>query len=176
MNSTRKTALVALTFAAALSVASPTQAAPALQTFGTGVVTINNGTVSIVNDSGEYGGVYLKSRSTSGKLLSAVDFSFTNTGGTAGGAPRFSIPIDTDMDGSTDNGYAFIDVNNCGGGPSVSTENGSCQVYFHTEPAPYANWDAFAAAHPTWRIDPGNIPFVIADVEGTYSVTDVVLR
>lgn len=175
MNNTRKTALVALTFAAALSVASPTQAAPALQTFGTGEVTINNGTVSIVNDSGEYGGVYLKSRSTSGKLLSAVDFSFTNTGDTAGGAPRLSIPIDTDMDGSTDNGYAFIDVNNCGG-DFVSTTSSTCQVYFHTEPAPYANWDAFAAAHPTWRIDPGNIPFVIADVAGTYSVTAVVLR
>lgn len=176
MNTTGKTALVALTFAAALSVSSPAHAAPALQSFGTGVVTINgDGSVSIVNGSGEYGGVYLKSRSNSGKVLSAVDFSFTNTGNTAGGAPRFSIPIDTDLDGSTDNGYAFIDVNSCGGN-FVSTTSGTCQVYFNTEPAPYANWDAFAAAHPTWRIDPGNIPFVIADVEGTYSVTDVVLR
>lgn len=174
MTITRKSALTALTLAAGLCVASPAQAAPALQTFGPGDVEIGE-TVTIHNDAGEYGGVYLKSRSTSGKVLSAVDFSFTNVGASAGGAPRFSIPIDTDRDGATYNGFAFIDVNNCGGN-DVSTQNTACQVYFDIEPAPYPNWDAFAAAHPTWRIDPGGIPFVIADVEGHYEVKDITLR
>jgi hypothetical protein len=174
MTITRKSALTALTLAAGLSVASPAQAAPALQTFGTAVVS--GATVTIDNDAGEFGGAYLKSRSTSGKKLADVDFWFTSEGDVGGGAPRFSVPIDTDLDGTTDNGYAFIDVNSCGGATLVSTESSDCQVYFHTEPAPYANWDAFAAAHPTWRIDPGGIPFVIADVEGHYGVRDIALR
>lgn len=172
MKTSHTVMLTALSCAVALSVASPATAAPALQTFGT--ATLTDGTVTIVNGSGEYGGAYLKSKSTSGKKLSAVDFSFTNTGAVAGGAPRFSLPIDTDADGSTDNGYAFIDVNGCGGDNHVSTDNSACTVYFG--PDAYVNWDAFAAAHPTWRSAPGSIPFVIADVEGSYSVTDVSLR
>ena len=175
MKINRTVTLTALAAAAALSVASPATAAPALQTFGDGVVTISGSTVTIDNGAGQYGGVYLKSRSTSGKKLSAVDFSFTNSGDTAGGAPRFSIPIDTDADGSTDNGYAFIDVNNCGSN-TVSTESATCQVFFNSEPAGYANWNAFAAAHPTWRVDPSGIPFVIADAPGQYAVSDISLR
>jgi len=180
MKTNRKIGVLALSSAAALAVASPASAAPTLQTFGTGGVTINSGTVTIVNETGEYGGVYLKSRSTGGKKLAAVDFSFTSTGDATGGAPRFSVPIDTDLDGSTDNGYAFIDVNNCGGSSnvstSVSTDNLNCQVFFNNEITGYANWDAFAAAHPTWRIDPSGIPFVIADAEGNYVVSNIVLR
>jgi hypothetical protein len=161
--------------AAGLALAAPANAAAGLQTFGDGAVTIAGDDITIVNDAGEHGGVYLKSRSTSGKKLAAVDFGFTNTGSVAGGAPRFSLPIDTDADGDVD-GYAFLDVNGCDGDADVSTDNAGCKVYFHTEPAAYDNWDAFAAAHPTWRMAPGAIPFVIADVGGSYSVTDIVLR
>jgi hypothetical protein len=163
--------------AAGTAVAAPSDK---LQTFGTGDVTVSqDGTVNIVNDAGEYGGVYVKSKSNSGKSLSQADFSFTNNGGdVAGGAPRFSIPIDTDNNGKTDNGYAFIDVAGCGGATGdntvVSTDNANCQVNFNG--VSYANWDAFAAANPTYRIDPGSIPFVIADVQGSYSVTDISLR
>ena len=148
-----------------------------LQTFGTGTVVIgqDGDSVTIANDAGEYGGVYVKSKSQGGKLLSEVAFSFTNTGIVAGGAPRFSLPIDTDGKGKTVEGYAFIDVNSCGTN-DVNTANSACQVYFDTEPQPYANWAAFAAAHPTWRTAPGAIPFIIADVAGSYSVDNIVLR
>ena len=144
-----------------------------LNSFGTGEITVSEtGTVTIVNDSGEYGGVYLSSRSQSGKLLGEVDFSFVSTGHVAGGAPRFSIPIDTDGNGTGD-GYAFLDVNGCGA-TLVSTDSANCVTYFG--PDSFANWDAVAAAHPTYRIAPGAIPFVIADQPGTYIVTDIVLR
>ena len=150
-----------------------------LQTFGTGDVTVAGNTVNINNDAGEYGGVYVKSKSNSGKSLSQADFSFTNNGGdVAGGAPRFSIPIDTDNNGKTGDGYAFIDVAGCGGTTGdytvVSTDNANCHVNFSG--VDYANWDAFAAANPTYRIDPGSIPFVISDQPGTYSVKDISLR
>ncbi|HVE26142.1 MAG TPA: hypothetical protein VNC22_12090 [Sporichthya sp.] len=174
MNTSRKLVLTAAACAAALSIASPAQAASALQKFGTGDVIITGSSVTIANDAGEYGGVYLKSKSASGKKLSAVDFSFANAGDVGGGAPRFSLPIDTDNNGTTD-GYAFIDVNSCGGAALVSTDSPTSQVYFGSDAA-YANWNEFTAAHPTWRSAPGDTPFVIADVAGSYSVTDVSLR
>lgn len=146
-----------------------------LRSFGTGDVTINGNSATIVNDGGEYGGVYLNSKSWSSKLAS-VSMSFVSgPGGTVvGGAPRFSIPIDNGGTAAVD-GYAFIDVASCGS-TTVSTTSSNCMVYFDTEPAPYANWAAFAAAHSNWRVAPGYIPFIIADAAGNYVVNDIQLR
>lgn len=162
---------VLLAGVASLAIAATAFAAPALRSFGTGDVTLGS-TVTIVNEAGEYGGVYLKSKSQSGKYLADVSFGFTNEGDVAGGAPRFSWPIDTDENGSVD-GYAFLDVNNCGSN-WVSTENDACVVWFGSDS--YANWDAFAAANPMYRSAPGAIPFIIADWVGSYAVTDIDLR
>jgi hypothetical protein len=163
-------AVSAMLFVAPLAQAAPNK----LQTFGTGDVAATGDAATINNDPGEYGGVYLKSRSQSAKLTE-VAFSFTSSGDVAGGAPRFSIPIDTDNNGSTDNGYAFLDVLNCGSNV-VSTDSANCQVFFNNEITGYANWAAFAAAHPTWRIAPGGIPFIISDQPGNYVVNNIVLR
>jgi hypothetical protein len=146
-----------------------------LHTFGSGDVTLTGAdSAEIVNEAGEYGGVYLPSKGASSKLLLAdVQYSFTSTGAVGGGAPRFSIPIDTDGNGTAE-GYAFLDVNNCAGDTFVSTTNLSCITYFGNEV--HQNWSAFAAAHPTYRIAPGSSPFIIADVEGSYAVEDIDLR
>ena len=40
----------------------------------------------------------------------------------------------------------------------------------------FDNWAAFATAHPTYRIAPGTIPFMISDWPGTYVVSDIDLR
>jgi hypothetical protein len=145
-----------------------------LQTFGTGVVTIGtDGTsATIVNAAGQYGGVFLNSKSQSAKPLNAVSFSFVSTGDVAGGAPRFSIPIDS---GSTTVMYAFLDVLGCGyAAGTVSTDLANCHVNFNS--VDYANWDTFAAANPTYRIAPGHIPFIIADEPGSYAVNSIDLR
>jgi hypothetical protein len=150
-----------------------------LQTFGTGVVTTDGDSAQIVLDgAGEYGGVYLKSKSTSGKLAD-VDFEFTSTGDVTGGAPRFSLPIDDPATSVKGDGYAFIDAANCGGVTGgttlVSTESATCAVFYGS--GSWANWDAFVAANPTLRVTPGGIPFIIADgALGTYNVSDIVLR
>lgn len=162
----------ALALSALILAAMPASAAPKLLTFGTGDVVAGTDSATIVNDVGEYGGVYLNSRSQSAKPLKDVVFSFVSTGDTAGGAPRFSWPIDTDRNGTVD-GYAFLDVNGCGG-PLVSSSSPTCTTYFGSEVFP--NWAAFAAAHPDYRSAPGAIPFIIADWVGSYSVTDIVLR
>jgi hypothetical protein len=163
---------LALIAIAALAV--PTMAAnPKLLTFGTGDVTLTGpDSATIVNLADEYGGVYLNSRSQSAKPLAQVVFSFVSAGDVGGGAPRFSWPVDTDRNGTVD-GYAFLDVNNCGG-PVVSSDNPACITYFGSEVFP--NWAAFATAHPTYRSAPGAIPFIIADVPGSYAVEDIVLR
>jgi hypothetical protein len=170
---------VVVALLAAFGVAGSALAVPALHPFGTGDVTVDGDDATIVNGAGEFGGVFLNSRSNSGKRLTAVDFSFTSTGDVTGGAPRFSIPIDTDDPGSGRDLFAFVDAQRCGGVSGtpvwVSTENPACIVDLNTGGF-YANWDAFAAAHPDWRIAPGDVPFVIADQPGEYEVNDVQLR
>jgi hypothetical protein len=88
-----------------------------------------------------------------------------STGDVAGGAPRFSIPIDTGGGRRTVEGYAFLDAAGCGGASgeytTVSTESSECAVNFDS--VDYANWATFAAANPTYRIAAGTIPFIIAD-------------
>jgi hypothetical protein len=151
-------------------------AATQLQTFGTGTVTITGAdSATILNATGQYGGVFINSRSQSGKALSAISFSFVSTGDVSGGAPRFSIPIDTDGIGSTDNGYAFLDVLGCGYTKgTVSTTLSNCHVNFNS--VDYTNWDTFAALNPTYRLAPGFIPFIIADEPGSYAVNSIDLR
>jgi hypothetical protein len=146
----------------------------------TGDVTITSGnSARIVNDLlpgglSEYGLVITRSnliRLSKDKLtsrpLSHVRFSFDSSGTVAGGAPRFSIPIDTNGDGNWD-GFAFLDVNNCGS-TFVSTESSTCKVFYTTEV--HDNWAAFAAAHPTYRVL--GFPFVIADQPGDYFIYNI---
>jgi hypothetical protein len=132
--------------------------------------------------SGGYAGLYITNAKFSGMSLMFVDYSFNYTcldtaACVAGGSPRLSIPIDTNLDGKTD-GYAFLDAVNCAdnisgydattGAPiykttgTVSTTNTTCKVFF--QGVEYANWDAFAQAAKDngWRTA-NAYPFVIAD-------------
>ena len=161
-------AVAAIAFGGVAASASPNK----LQSFGTGTVMINGDSATIDNNAGEYGGVFLTSRSLSAKPLNAVHLSFDSSGDTAGGAPRFSIPID---DGTSVLKYAFLDVLGCGYTTgTVSTDLANCHVNFNS--VDYANWDAFASANPTFRIAAGQIPFIIADEPGSYAVSNIDLR
>jgi hypothetical protein len=88
---------------------------------------------------------------------------------TGGGAPRWSIPINVGGDPKDAlMNYAFLDGNGCinggetpsGGAITVSTTLAQCSVNF--QGLDYANWDAFAAAHPTYTIASA-LPFVVSD-------------
>jgi pseudouridine-5'-phosphate glycosidase len=172
---------------AALTLAGTSAAAPGarLRIFGTGEVTTVLNSATIVIDVGEFGGVFKKGRGQTGKLVGDVVFAFTSRGDVAGGAPRFSIPID---DGSFDPNadYAFMDAEGCGATEGdnpgsvatlVSTQNPACHVNFHS--VDYDNWADFASSNPTFRISRDAIPFIIADVVpdgqtvATYVVTDI---
>ncbi|MCY1057273.1 hypothetical protein [Nannocystis sp. SCPEA4] len=160
-----------------------------LKAFGNGdvLITSSNSATIALDDDDESGGVLINSKKQSGRLLSDVDFAFTSSGDVAGGAPRFSIPIDDgSFDPNTD--YAFIDAANCGAtvgdnpdqvATLVSTQNPECDVFFHG--TDYENWAAFAAANPTYRIAKSATPFIIADAlppgetTAVYEVTNIFL-
>lgn len=125
------------------------------------------------NDNGVgYAAVYTNAKSPAGKLLIEVDMGFIiSAGGTvAGGAPRLTIPIDFNGDGVYDV-FASLDAASCGGtvvnglltsSVLVSTTIATCGVNLNPGGS-YANWDAFAAANPTYRIAKGQQAFIIAD-------------
>ena len=169
-----------LALLAIVVIAIPATAAPKskLQIFGTGEVTIDGSNAATLdNGADQYSGVYLKARNGARKIAS-VKFSFDYSGTIAGGAPRFSIPIDTNHDRSVET-YAFLDANGCGatgtsGSGTVSTTDADCKVFIGSET--FDNWAAFVAAHPKYRIPPRAIPFIIADQPGTYEISAIDLR
>jgi hypothetical protein len=182
-----KRALIGL-MAAALAVigfGSPASAAAKLQTFADGGATVTIGadgdSATIVLTAGtQDGGVYVNAKNQGNKLIGAVSFSFRSTGASAGGAPRFSIPINTGGDSSSVAGYAFIDALGCGGSSGtdvlVSTSVATCHVNFQNVDYTKNGWAEFAATHPTYRIAAGAIPFIIADgTAGTYAVNSIQL-
>src|SRR5262249_38762301 len=125
--------------------------------------TLNSATSATIDATGGGdAGVFLSNgKSTNGAPLASVHFSFTYfcanttdiTSCTTGGAPRWSIPISTDGNSKTTEGYAFLDGQGClnggtalsGGALTVSTTLATCPVNFQS--VDYQNWDAFAAAN-----------------------------
>jgi len=151
-----------------------TAAVSKFRTFGTRDVTLARTGAVLENGAGEYSGIYLRARG-SAKWVKSVHMSFRYSGSVAGGAPRFSIPLDTNRDNRVD-GYAFLDALNCGDTGLVSTDDADCKVFLNFSSESFANWDALVAEHPRWRIPRRSIPFVIADQPGTYRVSSVDLR
>lgn len=158
-----------------IAFAGVSTAAPKFRSFGTGDVTLSRTGARLVNGSGEYSGIYLRSRGNASKWVRSVHMSFDYAGDTAGGAPRFSIPLDTNRDRVVD-GYAFLDALNCGDTGTVSTDDPDCKVFLNFSSETFDNWADLAATHPKWRIPARSIPFVIADQPGTYVLRHVDLR
>lgn len=126
---------------------------------------------SVPVGSGDYSGVYYQTSSLSGKTLGQVtQLGFSYTGVATAGSPRISLPIDTDGNGTTDM-YAFIGAFYCNNGAGLvdAINDSTCQIFVGSES--FANWAAFVMAHPTWQV--GEIPFVIADDPGLWTVSNV---
>jgi hypothetical protein len=120
---------------------------------------------------GAYSGVYYQTSSLSGKLIGDVtQLSFNYTGTPTAGSPRISLPIDVTGDGTTDF-YAFIGAFYCNDGAGLvdAINDSTCTIFVGSES--FANWDAMVAAHPTWHV--GEIPFVVADDPGMWTVSNV---
>ena len=129
------------------------------------------------NPNNNYAGVYVGNSKLEGRLLSEVQkLSFSYTGGpVVGGSPRFSIPIDEDGDGTTE-AYAFVDAVGCSDGLGTvdAINDVTCTVSYGS--GTYANWTAFVAANPEYRIAEDAVTFIIVDQPGDFTITNVELR
>lgn len=124
------------------------------------------------NSNGDYSGVYIPKNSLDEKKLSKIKhLSFEYTGTPGAGAPRFSIPIDTNKDGVTDF-YAFVSALYCNDGDGFvdAINDSTCTIYAGSES--FANWDALVAAHPDWMTT-DDYAFIIADEAGYWTVSNI---
>jgi hypothetical protein len=124
------------------------------------------------NNQGGVSGVYFPISRLTGKAVADVSgLSFDFTGTARGGAPRISVPIDTNGDGTTEF-YEFVSAEFCPTTQTGHVSESTCMAFDTAHPSGYANWAAFAAANPGATVaatDGGDptIPFIIADVAGT---------
>jgi hypothetical protein len=151
-----------------------------LKSFGDGATTVQGNKATLVVLPGHYAGVYKKSNQS--KPLSKVRFHMVSYGDVQGGAPRFSIALDTNGVKKTTESYAFLDAANCGAtvgdNPAftetvIDTALANCKVSINTG-GDFANWAALVAAHPSWQTSKAP-SFVIADAPGEYHVKDISL-
>ena len=198
----RYLALVGLALAAGEAAATCPQT---LQFFGddTGVVTWQSGRVDspkdadssrlavhvLRQDSNDYAGAYTECSGIENKLVGAVrnlSFEFLNDSTETavhigGGAPRYSVDIDTNGDGSYDLS-AFLSAFHC---QAVLPENPAwsradftgrilpgCSIFVdnvqYTSDGVKSAWRLYADANPTHRVMSGKGPaYLVMDEEGT---------
>jgi hypothetical protein len=172
---------ILLALAASLAFAGAVSAAPnklRTEVGGTDATAAVYSTSSarITAAPGSYAAIYTTAKAPAGKMPLKVDMGFLITvdgqsGTVSGGAPRLTIPIDFNNDGTWDD-FASLDWASCGGTVDadskltssvlVSTTSATCGVNLNGGGS-FANWDAFAAANPTYRIAKGQQAFIIAD-------------
>ena len=142
-----------------------------------GVATLDNvknDATGATNLNDQYSGVYPKKSNLIGKAIGDVkELGFSYTGTPKAGAPRISLGLDKDGNGTRD-GYAFISALYCNdGAQNVDAVNdATCTIYFD-DGSSYANWADMVAAHPEYRV--AGTPFVIADDPGVWTVSNVKL-
>ena len=184
-------AVLLLAFSAGTVMAAAPSAAPGqskIQCFADGDATCTlkgsgaKGSATLKVNAGGVAGVYFVGYNNSvygAKLgdLTPLSLFYAGDAPTAG-APRFSIPIDENNDGLTE-AFAFVPAISCNNGHGKVDVIGdaTCLVYYAPDGvAGWANWAAFAAAHPTWEVAlTDNYLFVIADEPGTWTLSNVII-
>jgi hypothetical protein len=140
--------------------------APEFQGYGGTCELLNGGCALLdtteLGPNGSFAGVYLTP--LPGKPLNAVNkmsFTYTLESGTISDfSPRFTIPIDEDRDGDTED-FAYIGAEGCNEvGEPVGSVGLDCPVFYND--VWYDNWASFAEANPTFRFATDIQPFVIA--------------
>ncbi len=126
-----------------------------------GVATLNN---SDSNPNGDYSGVYYPTNASSGQLLSSITslgYTYSGTVSPTPGDLSLNIPVDTDINGTTD-AYAFVDAFYCPGtaGTVDVIHDPVCGIWVNS--IEYPNWAALIAANPTWKVS-SDVPFIVAE-------------
>ena len=127
--------------------------------------------------NGSYAGVTQGPNYIKGRLLKdVVNLGFSYAGGPhVGGAPRLSVPIDHNNDGTWDS-FAFMDAPGCNNGDEFvgrlsGRSDNTCGV--NNQGVDYPNWSAFATAQPLYRIAKNAVTFIIVDQPAHYLIWKV---
>jgi hypothetical protein len=138
-----------------------------------GPATLNNNDGDD-NPFNNYSGVFVDNSTMYGTAIgdvSQLSFKYSGDAATAG-SPRFSIPIDTNGDGTTEF-FAFVSALTCndGAGTVDVIHDSTCTIFAGAET--FDNWAAMVEAHPDWTIADDNFVFIIADDPGMWTVSAV---
>ena len=107
-------------------------------------------------------------------LSDTSQLSFLYTGEATAGSPRFSIPVDTNSDGTSD-GYLFVSAYYCNDGAGLVDviNDPTCTMYTNFSAESFDNWADLIATHPDWEIANDAYVFLIADDPGIWTVNNV---
>ncbi len=124
---------------------------------------------------GEYAGVYIQNGFAVGTLVSSITkwgFSYAGTA-VGGGAPRITVGIDEDGDGSGIDGYAAAQALFCNenDGKVDVINDATCMIEYNG--GTYENWAAFKVAFPAATV--AYQSFIIADAPGEWTISNVQL-
>jgi len=139
-----------------------------------GPATLNNND----NDTdpyNNYSGVYVLNSTVYNSPLSGIkQLSFSYSGAATAGSPRFSIPVDTNNDGTSD-GYIFVSAYYCNDGAGLvdAINDPTCTIYTNFSSESFDNWADLVATHSDWRIANDAYAFIIADDPGMWTVSGV---
>jgi hypothetical protein len=144
-----------------------------------------------------YAGAYAKNTGLSGQSVANVrnlSFDYLTGVSIGGGAPRFSVPIDTDNNGTTDE-YVFMAAADCtqtlnstwsradftGNTANYVAGVSGCVIYeggatTYASNGTESAWDVFEDANPGYHIATDSPAFVIQDVQSSSFIDRVAFQ
>jgi hypothetical protein len=151
---------------------------------GTCTLTANGAFLNTVDGDSDpnnsYAGVFIQNTNLDGKPIGNINklaFTYSGSGETGGESPEINIPIDEDGNGDIE-AYAIIDTFGCNDGdPNMGTLNAitdpTCMVSYGL--TAYRSWGAFVEANSTYRIATNALAFIILDLPGEFTITNIQL-
>lgn len=130
--------------------------------YGNGVCVRKGGSFTLTNpEAGDYSGVYVVSQNLAGQQVRNLGLTYTYSGTTGGGSPRFSIPL-------AGGGYAYVD--------SACDVNGDGIVNLQEPGCIIADSNGYygLASEYTGVVGEG-FTFIVADQPGVVTVSNIVL-
>lgn len=130
--------------------------------YGNGVCVRKGSTFTLTNPApGDYSGVYVENQNLAGQMVKNLGLTYTYSGTTGGGSPRFSVPL-------ASGGYVFID-GACDANLDgiVSLQESGCII------SDSSGYYGLASAYT--GVAGSSYAFIVADQPGTVMVSNIVL-
>lgn len=131
-------------------------------TYGYGVCTQKGQTFTLDNPApGDYSGVYVEAQNLEGQSVKNLGLTYTYSGTTSGGSPRFSIPL-------FGGGYAYVDAAcDANGDRIINLQEPGCNI------SDSNGYYGLASSYP--GVVGAGYTFIVADQPGTVTLSNIVL-